>query len=128
VVNLAALSADPFCALIVAMVRSCCATNQFDRNRSPRRNPRVCSTRDKGHNAFLFQVGTCSSHIRLWNYGITAECGVDKSVNTSAVHVWTSCETKSKCKNAKCDACTFFLWHKQSQSASRRSARKLDAS
>jgi len=38
--------------------------------------------------------------------GITAECDVDKSVNTSVVHV---CETKSLCKNAKCDAYTLFV-------------------
>jgi len=36
--------------------------------------------------------------------GITAVCGVDKSVNTSAAHVCAFCETKSLCKNAKCDA------------------------
>ena len=33
--------------------------------------------------------------------GITAECGVNKLVKTTAAHV---CETKSLCKNAKCDA------------------------
>ena len=56
-------------------------------------------------NAFLFQVGTCSSHIRLW---ITDECGVDKSVNTSAVHVCAFYETRTLCKNAKCDAYNVF--------------------
>jgi len=29
---------------------------------------------------------------------------VDKSVNTSTAHVCAFCETKSLCKNAKCDA------------------------
>jgi len=53
----------------------------------------------------------------------TAECGVYKSVNTSAAHVCAFCETKSLCKNAKCDAYALFLWHKQLQSASRESAR-----
>ena len=67
-VNLAAPALDLFCALTVAMVRSCCATNWFERNRSPRRNPGVSSPRDWGHNAFSFQVGSCSSHIRRWNY------------------------------------------------------------
>ena len=41
--------------------------------------------------------------------GITAECGVDKSVNTSAVHVCTFYETRPLCKNAKCDAYTVFV-------------------
>jgi len=40
--------------------------------------------------------------------GIAAECGVAKSVNISAVHVCAFCETKSVCKNAKCDAYTLF--------------------
>jgi len=40
--------------------------------------------------------------------GITAECGVKKSVNTSAALVCAFCETKSLCKNAKCDAYTLF--------------------
>jgi len=40
--------------------------------------------------------------------GITAEFGVDKSVNTSAVHVCTFYETRPLCKNAKCDAYTLF--------------------
>jgi len=55
--------------------------------------------------------------------GITAERSVDKLVNTSAAHICTFCETKSLRKNAKCDAYALFLWHKQLQSASRRSAR-----
>jgi len=38
----------------------------------------------------------------------TAECGVYKSVNTSAAHVCAFCETKSLCKNAKCDAYALF--------------------
>ena len=37
------------------------------------------------------------------------ECGVDKSVNTRAAHVCTLCETKSLCKNAKCEANTLFV-------------------
>jgi len=41
--------------------------------------------------------------------GITTECGVDKSVNTSAAHVCAFCETKSLCKNAKCDTHVLFL-------------------
>jgi len=36
--------------------------------------------------------------------GITAECGVDKSINTSAEHLCAFCDTKALCKNAKCDA------------------------
>jgi len=36
--------------------------------------------------------------------GSTAECGVDKSVDTNAAHV---CETKSLCNNTKCDAYFF---------------------
>jgi len=36
--------------------------------------------------------------------GITAECGVDKSGNTSTAHVSAFCETKSLYKRAKCDA------------------------
>jgi len=42
------------------------------------------------------------------DYGITAECGVDNSVKTSAAHICAFCETKSLCKNAKCDAHGFF--------------------
>jgi len=38
--------------------------------------------------------------------GITAD--VDKSVNTSAAHDCAFCETKSLCKNAKCDAYKLF--------------------
>ena len=38
----------------------------------------------------------------------TAECGADKSVSTSEAHVCTFCETKSLCKNAKCDTHTLF--------------------
>jgi len=34
---------------------------------------------------------------------------VDKSVNTSAAHVCAFCETKSLCKNAKCDPYAFFV-------------------
>jgi len=41
--------------------------------------------------------------------GITEECGVDKSVNTSAAHVCAFCETTSLCKNAKCDAYKHFV-------------------
>jgi len=40
--------------------------------------------------------------------GITAECSVDKSVNTTAVHICAFCETKSLCKKAKCDAYGLF--------------------
>ena len=40
--------------------------------------------------------------------GITAECGVDKSLNTSVTHVCAFCETNSSCKNAKCDAYVLF--------------------
>jgi len=47
--------------------------------------------------------------------GITAECGVDKSVNTSAAHVCAFCETISMCTNAKCDAYTLF-WGTNSHS------------
>jgi len=48
------------------------------------------------------------SHIR--ECGITAECGVDKSVNTSTTaHVCAFGENKPLCKNAKCDAYTFFV-------------------
>ena len=54
--------------------------------------------------------------------GVTAERGVYKSVNTSAAHICEFCETKALSKNAKCDAYALFLWHKQSHSASRRSA------
>ena len=54
--------------------------------------------------------------------GITAD--VDKSVNTIAAHDCAFCETKSLCKNAKCDAYGIFL-HKQSQMASRKSERSL---
>jgi len=39
--------------------------------------------------------------------GITAD--VDKSVNTSAAHDCAFCETKSLCKNAKCDAYKLFV-------------------
>ena len=40
--------------------------------------------------------------------GITAECSVNKSVNTCAAHICAFCETKSLCKNAKCDAYGLF--------------------
>jgi len=56
--------------------------------------------------------------------GFIAECGVNKSVNTSTVYICTFGETKSLCKNAKCDAYGIFL-HKQSQMASRKSERSL---
>ena len=36
--------------------------------------------------------------------GITAECSVNKSVNTTAPHICSFCETKSLCTNAKFDA------------------------
>jgi len=36
--------------------------------------------------------------------GIMSECSVNKSVNTTAAHICAFCETKSLCKNAKCDA------------------------
>ena len=42
------------------------------------------------------------------NCGITAECSVNKSVNTTAAHICAFCETKSLCKNAKCDAYGHF--------------------
>jgi len=40
--------------------------------------------------------------------GITAECSVNKSVNTTAAHVCAFCETKPLCKNAKCDTYALF--------------------
>jgi len=40
--------------------------------------------------------------------GITAECGVNKSVNTRAAHICAFCETWSLCQNAKCDAYGLF--------------------
>jgi len=42
---------------------------------------------------------------------ITAECCVNKLVNTTAAHICTFCETKSLCKNAKCDANGLFVAH-----------------
>ena len=36
--------------------------------------------------------------------GITADCSVNKSVNTTAGRICAFFETKSLCKNAKCDA------------------------
>jgi len=39
---------------------------------------------------------------------ITAECSVNKSVNTIAAHICAFCETKSLCKNAKCEAYGLF--------------------
>jgi len=53
---------------------------------------------------------TMRFYFKLWlvlvtsDCGITAECGVDKSVNTSTAHFCAICETKSLYKNAKCDA------------------------
>ena len=43
------------------------------------------------------------------NCGITAECSVNNSVNTAAAYICTFCETKSLCKNAKCDAYGLFV-------------------
>jgi len=40
--------------------------------------------------------------------GMTAKCDEDKSVNTSTMYVCAFCETKSLCKNAKCDAYILF--------------------
>ena len=40
--------------------------------------------------------------------GITTECGVKKSVNTSAAHICAFCETKPLYKNGKCDAYRLF--------------------
>jgi len=40
--------------------------------------------------------------------GITAECSVNKSVNTTAAHIYAFCDTKSLCKNSKCDAYGLF--------------------
>ena len=40
--------------------------------------------------------------------GITAECSVNKSVNTTAAHICAFCDTKSLCKNAKCEAYALF--------------------
>ena len=54
---------------------------------------------------FYFKVGLV---VVTSNCGITAEYGVDKSVNTSAAHVCAFWETKSLCKNAKCDAYALF--------------------
>jgi len=54
--------------------------------------------------------------------GITAECGVDKSVDTSAAHICAFCHTMSLCKNAKRDAYTPFCgtnshnWRAEDQS------------
>ena len=42
------------------------------------------------------------------NCGITAECSVNMSVNTTAAHICAFCETKSLWKNAKCDAYGLF--------------------
>jgi len=52
---------------------------------------------------FYFKVGLV---LVTSGCGITAESGMDKSVNTTTAHV---CETKSLCKNAKCDAYTLFV-------------------
>jgi len=41
--------------------------------------------------------------------GITAECDVDKLVNTNPAHVCAFCETRPLCKNAKCDGYTLFV-------------------
>jgi len=54
---------------------------------------------------FCFKLGLV---LVTSNCGITAECGVDKSVNTSAAHVYAICENKPLCKNAKFDAYTIF--------------------
>ena len=40
--------------------------------------------------------------------GITAECAVNMPVNTSTAHICAFCETRSLCKNAKCDAYGLF--------------------
>jgi len=40
--------------------------------------------------------------------GITAACGVNKSVNTTAAYICTFFETKFLCKNAKYDAYGLF--------------------
>jgi len=48
-VNLADPTWEPLCAVTVAMLpwfAHAVATNSFDRNRLPWRNPRFCSTRD----------------------------------------------------------------------------------
>jgi len=36
--------------------------------------------------------------------GITVECSVNKSVNTTAAHICAFCEITPYCKNAECDA------------------------
>ena len=55
--------------------------------------------------------------------GITTECSVNKSVNTTVAHIYAFCETKPLCINAIVWRLRTFSWHKQSQSASRRSDR-----
>jgi len=40
--------------------------------------------------------------------GNTAECSVNMSVNTTAAHICAFCETKSLCKNSKCDVYGLF--------------------
>jgi len=49
-------------------------------------------------------ISSCDLFWSHQHCGITAECGVDKSVNNSTAHVCAFCKTKSLCKNAKCDA------------------------
>jgi len=50
--------------------------------------------------------------------GITAECGVKKSVNTSPAHICAFCGTQPLCKNAKCDAyCLFCGTHSHNRRA-----------
>jgi len=41
--------------------------------------------------------------------GITADCYVDRSVNTNTAHACAFYETKTVCKNAKFHAYTLFL-------------------
>jgi len=54
---------------------------------------------------FYFMLGLA---LVISDCGITAECGVKKSGNTSAAHICAFCETKSLCKKAKCDAYGLF--------------------
>jgi len=65
----------------------------------------------------LFYQGlevTMRFYFKLWlvlvtsDCGITAECGVDKSVDTSAAHVCAFCETKSLCKTQSVTLTYFF--------------------
>ena len=79
---------DLFCALTSAMVRSFCATNRRGEIRGSVL-PGIEVTM-----GFCFKLGLV---LFTSDCGLTAECGVDKSVNTSSTHV-----------SPKCDAYTLF--------------------